>query len=243
VHTDTLLDALDPFVADGLVDDVLYPIKSGKEAIVYCCRAGRQLEADFVAAKIYKPKAFRSFRDDAVYREGRVILDRRARRAAAKRTDFGKQVQSALWTNHEWDVLKTLHAAGADVPKPIARSAGGILLEFVGDADGAAPVLRELELAPAEAEPILDRLLDNIQLWLACDIVHGDLSAYNVLMHDGSPVVIDFPQACDPRFNANAFRLLLRDIENLARFFARLGIHRDASRLAERYWSAWERPG
>jgi RIO kinase 1 len=107
LHTDTLQDALEPFVADGLVEDVLYPIKGGKEATVYCCRAGRQLEAELVAAKVYKPKAFRSFRDDSVYREGRVILDRRARRAAAKRTDFGTQVQSALWTNHEWDVLKT----------------------------------------------------------------------------------------------------------------------------------------
>jgi RIO kinase 1 len=86
-------------------------------------------------------------------------------------------------------------------------------------------------------------LVGEIARMLEAERVHGDLSAYNVLMHDGSPVVIDFPQACDPRFNANAFRLLLRDIENLARFFARLGIHRDASRLAERYWSAWERPG
>jgi RIO kinase 1 len=243
LDTDTLQDALDPFLADGLVEDVLYPIKSGKEATVYCCRAGRQLQADFVAAKVYKPKAFRSFRDDAVYREGRVILDRRARRAAAKRTDFGKHVQSALWTNHEWEVLTILHPAGADVPKPLARSAGGMLLEFVGDADGAAPVLKEAELTSADAESIFERLLDNIQLWLAYNIVHADLSAYNVLIHDGTPVVIDFPQACDPRFNSNAFRLLLRDIENLARFFARLGVYRDASMLAERYWAAWERPG
>ena len=243
MHTDTLQDALEPFVADGLVEDVLYPIKSGKEATVYCCRAGRQLEAELVAAKVYKPKAFRSFRDDSMYREGRVILDRRARRAAAKRTDFGTQVQSALWTNHEWDVLKTLHAAGADVPRPLARSAGGILLEFFGDADGAAPVLKEVELTQSDAEAVFDRLLDNIQSWLAYDIVHADLSAYNVLMHEGAPVVIDFPQACDPRFNPNAFRLLARDVDNLARYFARFGVHRDASVLAERYWSVWERPG
>ena len=242
MHTDTLQDALEPFVADGLVEDVLYPIKGGKEATVYCCRAGRQLEAELVAAKVYKPKAFRSFRDDSVYREGRVILDRRARRAAAKRTDFGTQVQSALWTNHEWDVLKTLHAAGADVPRPLARSAGGILLEFVGDTDGAAPVLKDVALTQSDAESVFERLLDNIQLWLAYDIVHADLSAYNVLMQDGGPVVIDFPQACDPRFNANAFRLLSRDLDNLARFFARFGVHRDASLLAEQYWSVWERP-
>jgi RIO kinase 1 len=85
-------------------------------------------------------------------------------------------------------------------------------------------------------------LLDNVQLWLACNLVHGDLSPYNVLFQAGSPVVIDFPQACDPRFNSNAFKLLVRDIENLARFFARLGVQRDSFALADRYWSAWERP-
>jgi RIO kinase 1 len=242
LHTETLEEALEPFVADGLIEGVLYPIKSGKEATVFCCRAGPGVPAEFVAAKVYKPKAYRSFRDDSLYREGRVIVDRRARRAAAKRTDFGQKVQSALWTNHEWEVLKTLHAAGADVPAPLARSAGAILLEFVGDADGAAPVLKDVELPSAEAEALFERLLDNVQLWLACNLVHGDLSPYNVLFQAGSPVVIDFPQACDPRFNSNAFKLLVRDIENLARFFARLGVQRDSFALADRYWSAWERP-
>jgi len=101
LHTETLEDALEPFFADGLLEHVLYPIKSGKEATVYCCRGGAALERALVAAKVYKPKAFRSFRDDSTYREGRVILDKRAARAAAKRTDFGHKVQSALWTNHE----------------------------------------------------------------------------------------------------------------------------------------------
>jgi RIO kinase 1 len=242
LHSDTLEEALEPFLADGLIEAVLYPIKSGKEATVYCCRAGRGLGSEFVAAKVYKPKAFRSFRDDSVYREGRVILDARARRAVAKRTDFGQKVQSAMWTGHEWDVLSMLHAAGADVPTPIARSEGGILLEFVGDGDVAAPVLKGVTLAPPEAETLFDRLLDNVQLWLAYNIVHGDLSAYNVLYQAGDPVVIDFPQACDPRFNTNAFRLLVRDIENLARYFGRFGVARDAFELADRYWSVWERP-
>ena len=242
MHSDTLEEALEPFLADGLIESVLYPIKSGKEATVYCCRGGSALKGALVAAKVYKPKAFRSFRDDSVYREGRVILDARARRAAAKRTDFGQKVQSALWTDHEWNVLKMLHAAGADVPTPLAHSEGGILLEFVGDEDVAAPVLKEVMLSTPEAEALFERLLDNVQLWLAYNIVHGDLSAYNVLYQAGDPVVIDFPQACDPRFNTNAFRLLLRDIENLARYFERFGVHRDAFALADSYWSVWERP-
>jgi RIO kinase 1 len=243
LHTDTLDEALEPFINDGLLEAVLYPIKSGKEATVYCCRAGPALHADLVAAKVYKERTFRSFRDDSVYREGRVILDSRARRAAAKKTGFGQKVQSALWTNHEWSVLKTLHKAGADVPEPLAQSSGGMLLEFVGDADGAAPVLKNVRLSTPEAESLFERLLDNVQLWLAYDIVHGDLSPYNVLYRgDGDALVIDFPQAIDPRFNTNAFRLLHRDIENLARFFERFGVHRDAFSLAERYWSVWERP-
>jgi len=103
-------------------------------------------------------------------------------------------------------------------------------------------VLKDVSLSTPQAEALFERLLDNVQLWLACNIVHGDLSAYNVLYQAGDPVVIDFPQACDPRFNTNAFRLLLRDIENLARYFERFGVHRDPFVLANGYWSAWERP-
>jgi RIO kinase 1 len=243
LHTETLDDALEPFLEDGLIEGVLYPIKSGKEATVYCCRGGPRLQADVVAAKVYKTRAFRSFRDDAVYREGRAIVNARDRRAAAKRTTYGQKVQSSLWTNHEWAVLTTLYPAGADVPEPIAQSSGGILLEFVGGADGPAPILKDVRLTTAEAEAIFDCLLANVELWLACNIVHGDLSPYNVLYRgDGYGTVIDFPQAVDPRFNANAFQLLVRDIENLARFFERFGVTRDAFGLAERYWSAWERP-
>jgi RIO kinase 1 len=242
LHAEHVDEALEPFVADGLIEDVLYPIKSGKEATVYCCRGGRALAHELVAAKVYKERTHRSFRDDSLYREGRVILDSRARRAAGKRTSFGGKVQSALWTGHEWETLKTLHGAGADVPKPLAHSAGAMLLEFIGDADGAAPILKNASIEGSEAEGLLERLLDNVQLWLTWNVVHGDLSPYNVLYTDGAPVVIDFPQAVDPRFNTNAFRLLSRDVENLVRFFARFGVERDSFLLTERYWSLWERP-
>jgi RIO kinase 1 len=244
LHTETLDEALEPFFVDGLIEELLYLVKSGKEASVFCCRAGPGLGGEgLVAAKVYKPSAFRSFRDDSVYREGRVILDKRSARAAAKRTQFGDRVRSSMWTNHEWDTLSMLHAAGSDVPRPLAHSSGAILIEFVGDADGAAPMLREVVFTPDEAEAVFERILDNIQLWLACNIVHGDLSPYNVLYRaEGDPVIIDFPQACDPRFNTSAFRLLVRDVDNLARFFGRFGVQRDAYGLAERYWSAWERP-
>jgi RIO kinase 1 len=242
LHTDTVEDVLEPFIADGLVDSLLFPIKSGKEAHVYCCRAGDKVAADLVAIKIYKPRSTRSFRNDAVYQEGRVILDARARRAVARSTAYGQQVHSALWTNHEWEMLRLLHAAGGDVPKPISHSAEALLLEYIGGADAAAPLLKDHNLTPGEAGPLFERLLDNIQLFLEYNVVHGDLSPYNVLLLEGRPVVIDFPQAVDPRFNANAFELLRRDIQNLARYFQRAGVECDPFDLAERYWSTWERP-
>ena len=105
-------------------------------------------------------------------------------------------------------------------------------------------MLKDVRLTSVEAETLFDRLLDNVQLWLAYNIIHGDLSAYNVLYRGerDAPMVIDFPQAIDPRFNTNAFRFLSRDIENLGRYFERFGVQRDAFSLAERYWSVWERP-
>lgn len=242
MHTEAVDEALEPFLTDGLVEDILFPIKSGKEAVVYCCRGGAKINHQLAAAKVYKPRAYRSFRNDAVYREGRVILNKRDARAAAKRTRHGQHVLSGTWTDHEWETLRTLHAAGADVPKPLARSGGGLLMEFVGDGDLPARTLKTAELSQRQAQEVWARLLDNIQLWLSRYIVHGDLSAYNVLYDGRRPVVIDFPQACDPRFNTNAYDLLVRDIENLARYFDRHGVECDAAALADDFWRAYERP-
>lgn len=242
MHSDTLEAALEPFFDDGLITDILYQLKSGKEATVFCCRGGSKFDHQRVAAKVYKSRDFRAFRNDAIYQEGRVILDKRAARAVSKRTEFGGQVRSAMWSGHEWGTLRTLHAAGADVPRPLAQSSGAILMEFIGDADEPAPNLKSADLTRVQAEAACERLLDNIQLWLAYDIIHGDLSPFNVLYFDDRPVVIDFPQAVDPRFNGNAFTLLHRDIENLTRHFARYGIQHDAFALAERYSAIWERP-
>jgi RIO kinase 1 len=232
-----VFEALEPFFADGYVEEVLYELKSGKEAVVYCCRGGARLQGALVAAKVYKARQQRSFHNDWMYREGRVILDARARRAAAKRTDFGREVASTLWTDHEWQVLRQLRAVRADVPRPLAHAEGALLLEFIGDEHGAAPQLKDVRLTPGEAEAALERLLDNLRLWLMADVVHADLSAYNILYWQGVPVSIDFPQAVDPRVNGNAFDLLLRDLTNLARYFARQGVDRDPYAMAERIWA------
>jgi RIO kinase 1 len=242
VHVETLDEALESFLIEGLISEVITIVKTGKEAVVYCCRAGAALDTGLVAAKVYKPRSFRSFRNDAVYREGRVILNKRDARAFAKRTRHGREVGSGLWTNHEWETLQLLHAAGADVPAPIAQSAGALLLEFIGDVDGAAPALKGCDLSTAEAHTAYATILRNVELWLRNNIVHADLSAYNVLYWQGQAYAIDFPQAVDPRFNMNAYSLLLRDVENITRYFARYGVTRDPSEVVEQLWRAYERP-
>jgi len=111
VHFDAVSEAIEPLIDDKLIEDVLYPVKSGKEATLYCCSGGPRANADLVAVKIFKPQQFRSFRNDSVYQEGRVILDLRSARAAAKRTRHGRQVQGTLWTNSEFETLRVLYRA------------------------------------------------------------------------------------------------------------------------------------
>jgi RIO kinase 1 len=242
VHTDSFSEALEPLYADGLIRDVLYQVKSGKEATLYCCRAGAALDNGLVAAKVYKPRHLRTFRNDSIYQEGRVILDHRARRAAAKRTGFGREVQAALWTGQEFDTLRTLHRAGADVPTPLAGTVGAVLMEWIGDAEGdPAPQLKDVALEAGEAQRLFERLLANIELWLGCNIVHGDLSPYNLLYQPDRLVAIDFPQATDPRFNLNAYSLLARDLEHVCRFFGRSGVQADAGALAMDLWDRFTR--
>ena len=228
--------ALDYFRVEGWISHVVQGVKSGQEATVYCCAAGPSVEAEFLAAKLYRPRTARSFRNDAVYQAGRVILDRRMARAFKKKTGTGREVQHALWIDHEWETLRRLHAVGADVPTPIARTEGALLMTYYGDADGPAPRLQEVTLRPDEARFLFERLMRNVELWLANDTIHGDLSAYNVLYWRGRATAIDFPQAVDPRFNPHAPDLLRRDGENLCRYFGRFGVRADGARIAGHLW-------
>jgi len=149
---------------------------------------------------------------------------------------FGREAQFAMWVNYEYEALKALHKTGADIPRPLARSDNAILMEYLGDREQAAPALQFVDLPKDEVYPVFAKIMDNIQLWLASDYVHADLSAYNVLYWQGRVSIIDFPQAIDPRFNPNALALLTRDIENICHYMARYGLQRDGQRLAERLW-------
>jgi RIO kinase 1 len=239
----TLLEipALDTFVRDGLITEILYPVKSGKEATVYCCRAGPSTGATLLAAKIYRPRTGRNFRNDAIYQEGRVILDKRLRRAYAAKTDKGRWAREALWVFHEFETLKVLHAAGADVPRPYAGGEGAILMEYIGERDAPAPPLNRVSLPREEAAPLFERLLRNVELWLSCDRVHADLSAFNILYDEGEIKVIDFPQAVDPRFNRNARALLERDLANICRYWERYGVRADPRAITADLWHRFQR--
>lgn len=241
------LTALKGFYDENQIVDVVRSVKGGKEASVYCCLAHPATGVDLLAAKIYRPREFRSLKNDALYREGRVALGEdgklmrgaRERRAMAKKTAVGAELMITSWIEHEYQTLSLLHAAGADVPRPFAQAGNTILMGYVGEAQRAAPALQEVVLPAREVRPLFARIMDNITCMLANHRVHADLSAYNVLYWRGEITIIDFPQAVDPMLNPHAPALLLRDVERICQYFARYGLHSDSAALASDLWSRY----
>lgn len=241
-----LRQALLDFYRDNLITDVLARVKGGKEANVYCCRAHPATGLDLIAAKIYRPQAHRTMRNDAIYKEGRLMLDEqgkgivrdaRLKRAVAHKTDFGREVITFSWIEHEYDMLRTLHAAGADVPRPIAHVGNTILMEYCGELNRPAPTLNGVRLQAGQAQPMFERLLWHVELMLSRNRIHGDLSAYNLLYWQDKAVVIDFPQAVVALRNPHSLRLLQRDVERLCQYFARYGVEANAGELVNDLWS------
>ena len=239
------LALIDEFIGQGLVGEVLGLIKVGKEASVYCCRAGPAIEAGLVAVKVYRGRAF-GFKNDAVYQEARARemgISGSALRAFNKRktSAIGRQVHSSTWVHHEYEVLQRLHGALTDVPRPIAQGESMVLMEYLGDEEVAAQQLNRVRLSAEEAGPLFQRLMNNVELFLALNVVHGDLSPHNVLYWQGDVRVIDFPQATDPRFNRHAQDLLARDIANLCSYFAAYGVEASPDELAHDLWQRFLR--
>lgn len=234
------IDALDEFIAEGLVRTVLSTIKSGKEATAYLCRAGAALSAPFAVAKVYHERNRRNFANDGVYEVGKRLLDERGGRAAraiGNKTAAGREMQSSMWVDHEFEVLSALDYAGVRVPIPYASTERAILMEFVGDRGTPAPQLHSVHLATDEAQAVLDSLLWSIETMLRADIIHGDLSPYNILYKGNVEIVIiDLPQAIDPRFHREAEAYLARDVRNVAAYFQRAGIAFDDERWASERW-------
>lgn len=242
LQDELLSSSLQDFIDRNLISEVLQVLKSGKEATVCCCRAHRALGGGLVAAKIYRPMQHRSFKNDELYRRGKVILSGRARRALANKSDFGRKVQFGTWVNYEWEAINHLHSFGADVPRPIAHGNDSILMEYIGDEQSPAPQLRSVRLSRPEARFVYDTTLRNIELCLAHNRIHGDLSPFNILYWNRRPILIDFPQSVDPRENPNAYALLSRDIENVWRYCQKFAdLNTDPWKTAGRLWSRFLR--
>ena len=230
------LQQLDAFYDRSLITEVEGIIKIGKEASAYRCRASQDLGGGLVVAKVYRARQYR-FKNDAAYMEGRErMLRGQVKRAVTNKSSFGREVGTALWVGSEWMTLQTLYEAGADVPKPLAVEADALLMQYFGDEDNAAPQLNRVRLQPDEAQRAFDSVMRNVELMLSLNLVHGDLSSHNILWHEGRAVIIDFPQAVDPRFNSNAQEFLRRDLANVCEYFARQGIEADPVGIAEDLW-------
>jgi RIO kinase 1 len=233
-------DGSEHFLDEGLITAVIRPIKSGKEASVHLCRANESTTGHTLAAlKRYHPLGRRDFRDESVYRDGEWIKERRVRVALEKKTRFGREVQGAIWVGREWETLRELHAAGVAVPEPIARTDDAILMTYVGDEETSAPQLHRYRPEPAEAAGLFDELVRAVERMLYVNVIHADLSPFNVLVWEGRATVIDFPQSVDPRKNRHARALLERDVERVCEHFARLGVRSDPRGIARDLWTAW----
>lgn len=244
-----LLSSIETFYDQQLITDVLSLVRGGKEASVYCCEAHPTTGVDLIAAKVYRPRMFRQLRNDKMYREGREILtgegraikksDHRIMRAVGKKTAFGAQVSHTSWLMHEYNTLENLYELGAAVPKPIGHSENAILMGYCGDADMPASPLSEIQLEPDEAEPLFAEVMRNIELMLKHQMIHGDLSAYNILYWNGQINLIDFPQVTNSRTNTNAYSILLRDITRVCEYFGRHGVHRNSADLTRDLWEEY----
>jgi RIO kinase 1 len=241
-----LLESLGKFYEHKWITDVLRRLKGGKEASVYLCRSGPAIDAPLVAAKVYRPRSLRNLKNDSQYRTGRVDLDENGHaivkdgdlHAMEKRTNYGEELRHQSWIAYEFQTLEMLHKAGADVPRPYAMEKNAILMDYIGDIDGAAPTLNSVGLGREEVKPLYERVLQNIDLLLTHQRIHGDLSAYNILYWDGDISLIDFPQVVQPDSNPEAWSIFLRDVTRICQYFASQGLRRDARKLATELWTS-----
>ena len=230
-------EGLQPLLDDGIVDEVIRQLKSGKEASVYVVRCG----ADIRCAKVYKDMAQRSFQQRSLYQEGRKVRGSRQQRAMAKSTRYGRKEQEEAWKNAEVDALYRLVSVGVRVPQPYGFFNGVLLMEMVTDAGGAsAPRLGEIELSSQQALAFHVLLMEQVVRMLCTGLIHGDLSEFNVLVGAHGPVIIDLPQAVNAAGNNNAYAMLERDVTNITQTLGRFAPELLETRYAPEMWSLFE---
>jgi RIO kinase 1 len=228
---------LRPLYEDGLIDEVLYQLMSGKEATVYVVRSGD----DTRCAKVYKEAAQRSFKQAAKYQEGRREKNSRRARAMEKGSKFGRKQMEESWQNAEVDALYRVARAGVRVPQPYGCFDGVLLMELVTDGEGeVAPRLGDVDMTAEQAREDHALMMHYIQLMLCAGVVHGDLSEFNVLVDEYGPVVIDLPQAVDAAANNNAPEMFARDVNKITDYYALFAPDLKNTRYAKEMWGLFE---
>lgn len=228
---------LQPLIEDGIIDEVLSQLMSGKEASVYAVRCGEEIRC----AKVYKDAMKRSFKKAAQYQEGRKVRNSRRARAMEKGSRFGRAQQEEVWQNAEVDALYKLQAAGVRVPEPYGCFDGVLVMELICDEDGdVAPRLNDVMMDADQARKDHQLMMHYIARMLSVGLVHGDLSEFNVLVDDYGPVIIDLPQAVDAAANNNAKAMLDRDIRNMDLYYGQYAPELENSRYSDEMWALFE---
>ncbi len=228
---------IQPLIEDGIVDEVIRPLMSGKEAVVYVVRCGTEIRC----AKVYKEAAKRSFKQAVQYQEGRKGRNSRRSRAIEKGSKFGRDQQEKAWHNAEVEALYTFAAAGIRVPEPFGCFDGVLIMEMIVDDNGqVAPRLNDVSMSAEQAIEDHDMLMHSIMKMLCVGFVHGDLSEFNVLVDPYGPVIIDLPQVVDAAANNHAEWMMARDVENITSYYAQFAPELQGTRYAKEIWALYE---
>lgn len=228
---------LQPLIDDGLVDEVICQLMSGKEATVYIVRCGSNIRC----AKVYKDARQRSFKQAVHYQEGRKVRNSRRARAMEKGSRFGRNEQEQSWQNAEVDALYRLANAGVRVPQAYGCTDGVLLMELITDNDGqVAPRLNDVSMSMEQALQDHAIVMQYVMRMLCAGLVHGDLSEFNVLVDENGPVIIDLPQAVDAAANNHAQMMLERDVNTITSYYAQYAAELHGSQYAREIWALYE---